>query len=52
MAFDLVVHLATAFAVLIYFWRDIIEVLTTKRKMIWLILVAGFFTGIKQSVFG
>ncbi len=46
MAFDVVVHLATAIAVLIYFWRDILELFTSKRKMIWLILVAGIFTGI------
>jgi len=46
MAFDIVVHLATALAVIIYFWRDILALFTTKRKMLWLILVAGIFTGI------
>lgn len=46
MAFDVVVHLATALAVIVYFWRDILELFTTKRKMIWLIIVAGICTGI------
>jgi len=46
IAFDTVVHLATALAVVVFFWRDIVELLTTKRKMLWLILVAGIFTAI------
>ena len=46
IAFDTVVHLATALAVVVFFWRDIVELLTTKRKMLWLILVAGVFTAV------
>jgi len=46
IAFDTVVHLATALAVIVFFRRDIVELLTTKRKMLWLILVAGVFTAV------
>ncbi|MFH1826155.1 MAG: undecaprenyl-diphosphate phosphatase [bacterium] len=46
IAFDVVVHLATGLAVVIYFWRDIVELLTTKRKMIWLLAVGTIITGI------
>jgi len=46
IAFDTVVHLATALAVVVFFWRDIIELFTSKRKMLWLILVAGVFTAV------
>lgn len=46
IAFDTVVHLATALAVIIYFWREIIELFTVNRKMLWLLIVGTFFTGI------
>ena len=46
IAFDTVVHLATALAVVIYFWRDIFELFTVNRKMLWLLIVGTFFTGI------
>ncbi|KPJ62742.1 hypothetical protein AMJ44_15200, partial [candidate division WOR-1 bacterium DG_54_3] len=46
IAFDVVVHLATALAVIVYFWRDILELFTSKRKMLWLIIVGSIFTGI------
>jgi undecaprenyl-diphosphatase len=46
IAFDVVVHLATALAVMVYFWKDILELFTSKRKMLWLILVGTVFTGI------
>jgi undecaprenyl-diphosphatase len=51
IAFDTIVHLATALAAVIYFWHDIVEILNPKssplnRKMLWLLLVATFFTGI------
>lgn len=44
IAFDTVVHLATALALLIYFRRDILELFTRRRKMLGLLLVATFFT--------
>lgn len=46
LAFDAVVHLATALAVIFYFWRDIIGLFTKNRKMLWLLLIATFMTGI------
>ena len=46
IAFDVVVHLATALAVVVYFWKDILELFTSKRKMLWLIMVGTVFTGI------
>lgn len=46
IAFDVVVHLATALAVVVFFWKDIIELFTTKRKMLWLLIVGMIFTGI------
>jgi undecaprenyl-diphosphatase len=46
IAFDVVVHLATALAVVVYFWRDIIDLFVSKRKMLWLLLLGTVFTGI------
>ena len=51
IAFDTVLHLATALALIIYFWRDIWGLITleekgTSLKMIWLLLIATIITGI------
>lgn len=46
IAFDVVVHLATALAVIVYFRKDIIELFTSKRKMLWLLLIGTVITGI------
>ena len=46
IAFDTVVHLATALALIIYFWNDIIDLFFNSRKLLWLLIVATFFTGI------
>ena len=51
IAFDVVVHLATALAVIVYFWRDIIEILNPKseirtRKLLLYLIVGTIFTGI------
>jgi undecaprenyl-diphosphatase len=51
IAFDVVVHLATALAVVVFFWKDIIELFTKKRKMLWLLIVGTFFTGIIGILF-
>ncbi len=51
IAFDVVVHLATALAVVVFFWKDIIELFTTKRKMLWLLIVGTIFTGILGLTF-
>ncbi|HVN66810.1 MAG TPA: undecaprenyl-diphosphate phosphatase [Candidatus Sulfotelmatobacter sp.] len=45
IALDTVLHLATALALIIYFWRDLIGLLKA-RKLLWLLLVATVITGI------
>lgn len=56
IAFDVVVHLATALAVVVYFWKDIIKILSPKsnvqsRKMLWYLMVGTVFTGILGLTF-
>ena len=51
IAFDVVVHLATALAVIVYFWRDIIQLFISARKMLWLLVIGTFFTGIIGLLF-
>lgn len=48
LAFDTVVHLATALALIAFFWRDILDLfrLRSNHKLLGLIVVATFFTGI------
>ncbi|OGC21344.1 hypothetical protein A2291_07590 [candidate division WOR-1 bacterium RIFOXYB2_FULL_42_35] len=54
IAFDTIVHLATALAVLIYFWRDIARLINPKalmaesetRKLFFLLLIATFLTAV------
>ncbi|MCU0641733.1 MAG: undecaprenyl-diphosphate phosphatase [Candidatus Margulisbacteria bacterium] len=46
IAFDTVVHLATALAAALYFWRDLVELLTVRRRLLWLVLLATVITGV------
>lgn len=46
IAFDVVVHLATALAVVVYFRQDIIALFTTELRLLWLIAVGTFFTAL------
>lgn len=46
IAFDTVVHLGTALAALIYFRKEIGELFFSQRKLLWLAVVATFFTGV------
>lgn len=46
LAFDTVVHLATALAVVIYFWKDIVDLFIVNRKLLCLLIIGTFFTGI------
>ncbi len=50
IAFDVVVHLATALAVIVYFWNDILGILKLKTKnsklMMFYLFVGTVFTGI------
>ena len=51
IAFDVIVHLATGLAVIVYFWKNILELFTTKRKMLWYLMVGTVFTGILGLTF-
>lgn len=51
IAFDVVVHLATALAVVVYFRRDILKLFTSERKMLWLIIIATIPTGLMGLFF-
>lgn len=44
--FSIAVHLGTLLAVIIYFARDWIRIITKERAMLWSILLATFVTGI------
>jgi len=39
LLFDLFLHIGTLFAVVVYFWRDIIKLFTTQRKLLLLIVI-------------
>lgn len=51
IAFDTILHLATALAATIYFRNEIIELFTKKHKLLWLAVVATFFTGVLGMAF-
>lgn len=56
IAFDVVVHLATALAVIVYFWRDILKILNPKseirtRKLLLYLIIGTVFTGIVGLTF-
>ena len=46
IAFDTVVHLGTALAAIIYFWRDILAIFTRERKILGMLLITTFVTGV------
>jgi len=46
IAFDTVLHLATALAAIVYFRRDIFDLFTSNRRLLWLVAAATFFTGL------
>jgi len=39
LLFDLFLHIGTLFAVVVYFWRDIIKLVTSQRKLLLLIVI-------------
>ncbi|MDD4179234.1 MAG: undecaprenyl-diphosphate phosphatase [Candidatus Margulisbacteria bacterium] len=51
IAFDTVLHLATALAAALYFRREIIQLFASRRRLLWLMVVATFFTGVLGLVF-
>lgn len=46
VAFDAVIHLATLFVMLIYFWKDIVEVVKKHHKLAWMIILATIPVGL------
>ena len=44
--FDIFLHIGTLFAVLIYFRRDIINVVTKERRLLWLVIIGSIPTAI------
>jgi undecaprenyl-diphosphatase len=46
IAFDAVVHLGTALAAILYFRRDILALFTRERKILGMLLITTFVTGI------
>ncbi|OGC35627.1 hypothetical protein A2311_03495 [candidate division WOR-1 bacterium RIFOXYB2_FULL_48_7] len=51
IAFDTVVHLGTALAAIVYFWRDIWELLTVKHRLLGLVMVSTAITGVLGVAF-
>lgn len=49
--FDIFLHVGTLFAVLVYFWCDIIKVVTKERQVLGFILVASIPTGAIGFIF-
>jgi len=46
IALDTVLHLGTALAATVYFRKEIVEMLLFKRKILWFVIIATFFTGL------
>ncbi|MFH1429382.1 MAG: undecaprenyl-diphosphate phosphatase [Candidatus Margulisiibacteriota bacterium] len=46
VAFDVMLHLATALAIVMYFFDDIITIITKMPKMIWLLILGSIPTGL------
>ena len=46
LLFDIFLHIGTLFAVLIYFRRDIINVITKERRLLWLVVIGSVPTAI------
>jgi len=46
LAFDVALHFGTTLALISFFWRDWIEILTRNRKMLWFIFAATIPVGI------
>ena len=46
LLFDLFLHIGTLFAVVVYFWRDIIKVVTTQRRFLLYIIIGTIPTAL------
>jgi len=49
--FDIILHLGTLVAILIFFWKDILRLFTSDRRYIFLIIIACIPTGIMGFLF-
>lgn len=41
LAFDAAIHVGTAAALVVFFWRDFVKLIKTRNKLLWYILVAS-----------
>jgi len=46
LLFDIFLHIGTLFAVVVYFWRDIIKLVTIQRRLLLLILIGSIPTAL------
>jgi undecaprenyl-diphosphatase len=46
LTFDIALHAGTLFALIFYFWKEWIEIIIKKRKLLGLIIIASFPAGI------
>ena len=44
LTFDIFLHVATLFAVIVYFWRDIIRIAKGQRKIFWFVIIGSIPT--------
>lgn len=51
IAFDTVVHLGTALAAIIYFWREILDLFIGSRRLLWPLIITTFVTGLLGLAF-
>ncbi len=52
LTFDVALHAGTLLALVLCFWRDWIEMLTSKRRLFFLIIIASIPAGIAGVLFG
>jgi len=49
--FNIFLHIGTLFAVLVYFWRDIIALFTKRRRLFWLVILGSIPTALIGFLF-
>jgi len=52
IGFDIFLHMGTLLAIFLVFWRDIVDAVTVKKKMFFLVLLGTFSTLIFILIFG
>ncbi|NQT89809.1 MAG: undecaprenyl-diphosphate phosphatase [Candidatus Omnitrophica bacterium] len=51
LIFDIFLHVGTLFAVIVYFWRDIINLITKQKRLLLLIIIASIPTAVIGFLF-